>query len=100
MKRRLSKQERREIYVRWGISVDSKKRRSQLAHLLWFNAIDMDHIMESAKIVARLVRFSEPQVPKEVFGLSLTTTQRRRKSFGGSRFLTISCKKHIPEVIH
>ncbi|CAO2830546.1 unnamed protein product [Amaranthus hypochondriacus] len=100
MKRRLTKQERREIYVRWGISVDSKNRRSQLAHLLWFNAIDMDHIMESAKIVARLVRFSEPQHPKEVFGLSLTTTQRWRKSFGGSRFLAISCKKHIPEVIH
>lgn len=98
MKRRLSKQERRDIYVRWGISLDSKKRGSQLANHLWVNALDMDHVMESANIIARLVRFSEPQVPKEVFGLNLTTTQGRRKSFSGSRILAISCKKHFPEV--
>ncbi|CAO2828046.1 unnamed protein product [Amaranthus hypochondriacus] len=98
VKRRLSKQERRDIYVRWGISLDSKKRGSQLANHLWVNALDMDHVMESANIIARLVRFSEPQVPKEVFGLNLTTTQGRRKSFSGSRILAISCKKHFPEV--
>lgn len=81
MKRRYSSQERSNLYVRWGINLDSKKRSSQLVHRIWVDTIDMDRIMDSANIVAKLVRFSEPQVPKEVFGLNMTTTQGRRKSF-------------------
>ncbi|KAL9245657.1 hypothetical protein vseg_019282 [Gypsophila vaccaria] len=82
MKRRLSSQERNDLYAKWGIKLDSKRRRSQLAHQLWVDTTDMDHIEESAYIVAKLVKFSEPQVPKEVFGLNLMTYQGRRRSFG------------------
>ncbi|KAK9678758.1 hypothetical protein RND81_11G231700 [Saponaria officinalis] len=83
MKRRLSSQERIDLYVKWGINLDTKRRRSQLAQCLWVDTTDTNHIEESANIVAKLVKFSEPQVPKEVFGLNLMTNQgRRRSSFG------------------
>ncbi|XP_021741993.1 kinesin-like protein KIN-7E isoform X2 [Chenopodium quinoa] len=99
MKRRFSSQERMDLYVRWGINLDSKRRSSQLAHLLWANTVDMDHILESAKIVAKLVRLNEPQVPKEVFGLNLSTTQVRRKSFS-SKILAVPCKNTFMDGNH
>ncbi|KNA21547.1 hypothetical protein SOVF_042060 isoform A [Spinacia oleracea] len=99
MKRRFSTQERIDLYVKWGISLDSKRRSSQLANRLWVNSVDMDHITESAKIVAKLVRLNKPQVPKEVFGLNLTTTQGRRKSFG-SKLLSVPCKNTFLEATH
>ncbi|KAK9136250.1 hypothetical protein Syun_015580 [Stephania yunnanensis] len=43
---------------------------------------DMDHIIESANLVAKLVGLLEPgQAPKEVFGLSFTPQPSIRKSF-------------------
>ncbi|KAJ8443627.1 hypothetical protein Cgig2_019609 [Carnegiea gigantea] len=81
IKKRLSKQERIDLYSKWRINLASKRRSSQVAHCLWTNKIDMDHITESANVVAKLVQFSEPQVPKEAFGLNLMTDQRRRNSY-------------------
>lgn len=99
MKRRFSSQERLDLYERWGISLDSKRRSSQLAHRLWVNTTDMNHIMESAEIVAKLVRLSVLQVPKEVCGLNLTTTHGRRKSFK-SKILAVPCKNNFLETDH
>ncbi|KAH9625982.1 hypothetical protein KSS87_008661 [Heliosperma pusillum] len=82
MKRRLSSQQRTDLYTKWGINLDTKRRRLKVAHRLWVDTLNLDHIEESANVVAKLVRFSGPQVPKEVFGLNLMTNQGRRRSFG------------------
>ncbi|KAJ1386319.1 P-loop containing nucleoside triphosphate hydrolase [Sesbania bispinosa] len=72
MKKRLSEKERENLFNKWGIALDSKRRRMQLANRLWSNT-DMNHIVESAAIVAKLVRFTEQgNALKEMFGLSFT----------------------------
>lgn len=62
--------QREVLYKKWGIELNSKKRRKQLSHKLWKDTEDMNHIKASAALVAKLV--GEPsQEPKETFGLSL-----------------------------
>ncbi|XP_054777644.1 kinesin-like protein KIN-7E isoform X2 [Prosopis cineraria] len=82
MQRRLSEEEKRSLFKKWGIGLDSKRRRMQLANRLWSNT-DMNHIIESASVIAKLVRFSEQgKAFKEMFGLSFSTLyQTRRRSY-------------------
>ncbi|CAL0304261.1 unnamed protein product [Lupinus luteus] len=81
MQKRLSEEERNGIFKEWGIALNSKRRRMQLANRLWSNT-DMKHVAESAEIVAKLVRFSEQgKVLKEMFGFSFTPQLTRRSSF-------------------
>ncbi|KAK3195363.1 hypothetical protein Dsin_026673 [Dipteronia sinensis] len=85
MRRRFSEEERKKLYERWGIVLDSKRRRLQLANLLWSNAKDKNQVTESATIVAKLIRFVEQgHALKEMFGLSFTpppSTRRRSLSW-------------------
>ncbi|CAN4107457.1 unnamed protein product [Withania somnifera] len=80
--KRLPGAERNEMYQKWGISLNSKRRRHQLVHRLW-NDTDLNHVTESAAIVAKLIGFSD-QGPalKEMFGLSITPPRKSRRSFG------------------
>ncbi|CAN4112456.1 unnamed protein product [Withania somnifera] len=80
--KRLPGAERNEIYQKWGISLNSKRRRHQLVHHLW-NDTDLNHVIESAAIVAKLIGFSD-QGPalKEMFGLSIAPPRKSRRSFG------------------
>ncbi|XP_061340546.1 kinesin-like protein KIN-7E isoform X2 [Gastrolobium bilobum] len=81
MQMRLSEEERKRLFKEWGIVLNSKRRRMQLANRLWINT-DMNHIMQSAAIVAKLVRFSEQgKALKEMFGLSFTPQHTRRRSY-------------------
>lgn len=82
--KRLTENERNKIYVNWGISLNSKRRRLQLVQRLWSNTESMDHISESVAIIAKLIRFSEKgRAMKEMFGLSFTLPQSlKRRSFG------------------
>ncbi|XP_065865326.1 kinesin-like protein KIN-7E [Euphorbia lathyris] len=83
MQKRLSEEERKTIFQRWGIELRSKRRRLQLANRLWSNTEDINHITESAAIVAKLVRFVEQgEALKEMFGLSFTRPSTRRRSLG------------------
>ena len=85
MQRKLSKSERENLYLKWGIRMSSKHRSLQLAHRLWSETEDIDHIKDSANIVAKLVGTVEPnQAFKEMFGLNFAPQHRgrRRKSFG------------------
>nr|KYP41006.1 Kinesin-related protein 11 [Cajanus cajan] len=83
MERKLTKSERENLYIKWGIRLSSKHRRLQLAHLLWSETQDMVHIRESANIVAKLVGSVEPdQAFKEMFGLNFAPRRTIRKSFG------------------
>ena len=81
--KRLTSDERNRIYQKWGIGLNSKKRRLQLVQRLWSNTEDIDHVSESAAIVAKLIKFSQQgQAIKEMFGLSFTPPRLSRRSFG------------------
>ncbi|OMO75535.1 hypothetical protein COLO4_26044 [Corchorus olitorius] len=83
MRKRFSEGERQKLYQKWGIELNSKQRRLQLVNQLWSNNKDMNHVMESAAIVAKLIRFVEQgQALKEMFGLSFTPPRPRRRSYG------------------
>lgn len=84
MRKRLSKDERDNLYLKWGIGLNSKNRRLQLANRLWSDTNDMDHITDSANVVAKVVGSVEPeQAFKEMFGLRFIprdSTMRRRSN--------------------
>uniref|UniRef100_A0A2P2N7N8 Kinesin-like protein n=1 Tax=Rhizophora mucronata TaxID=61149 RepID=A0A2P2N7N8_RHIMU len=83
MLKRFSEEERKKLYQKWGIELKSKRRRQQLTNHLWSNVKDINHIRESAAIVAKLLRFAQQEeAPKEMFGLSFTPPSMRRKSSG------------------
>nr|DAD40430.1 TPA_asm: hypothetical protein HUJ06_014753 [Nelumbo nucifera] len=86
MPKRFSEGEREQLYKKWGIGLDTKQRRLQLARRLWTDTKDMDHVMESATIVAKLIGFQEPgQALKEMFGLSFTPQRTSRRSYSWRR---------------
>ncbi|XP_057806903.1 kinesin-like protein KIN-7J [Salvia miltiorrhiza] len=74
MMKKMSEREREKLFVGWGIGLNTKMRRLQLANLAWSKTGDINHINESAYLVAKLVGFLDPgQTPsKEVFGMNLT----------------------------
>ncbi|CAI9757821.1 unnamed protein product [Fraxinus pennsylvanica] len=82
MSKKLSEQERDSLFIKWGIGINTKLRRLQLAHRLWSNTEDMNHIADSAFLVAKLVGFTDPGVAtKEMFGLNFTPGSTRTYSF-------------------
>ncbi|RXI07453.1 hypothetical protein DVH24_034127 [Malus domestica] len=93
MRRRLSEDEKNNLYLKWGISLHSKHRRLQLANLLWSNTQNLDHIMDSATIVAKLVGSVEPeQAFKEMFGLRFAprdTLTKRKSHFWSESFRSL-----------
>lgn len=75
MEKKLSEAERDNLYIKWGIVINSKRRRLQLAEKLWSKTDDMNHIRESAYLVAKLTGLMEPgKGPKEMFGLNFPGT--------------------------
>ncbi|VAI74734.1 unnamed protein product [Triticum turgidum subsp. durum] len=82
MLKKLTNGDKEGIYTRWGIDLGSKQRRLQLSRLVWTRA-DMEHVRESASLVARLIDLVEPgQALKEMFGLNFTLAPRtERRSF-------------------
>lgn len=85
MQKKLSKYDREDLYMKWSIHLNSKHRRLQLAHHLWTDTNNIDHIRESAAVVAKLVGPVEPeQALKEMFGLNFAPRSTSRKSFSWS----------------
>ncbi|KAI3989119.1 hypothetical protein MKX01_033155 [Papaver californicum] len=82
LQKKFSEEERRGLYEKWGVSLGTNERKLQLAYLLWTETKDMDHIKESASLVAKLVGLIEPdQALKEMFGLSFTPRPIKRRSY-------------------
>jgi centromeric protein E len=54
---KLTAEERELLYSRWEVPPVGKQRRLQFVNKLWTNPYDMQHIQESAQIVAKLVDF-------------------------------------------
>lgn len=81
MRKRLTLQERIVSYNKWGINLDSKQRRLQLAHLVWTET-ETEHARESASLVAKLIGLEEQgQALKEMFGLSFLPQQTNHRHF-------------------
>ncbi|KAG6773879.1 hypothetical protein POTOM_021217 [Populus tomentosa] len=83
MQKRLTREERENLFLKWGVPLSGNNRRLQLVHRLWTKTTDRGHITESAALVAKLVGFIEQeQALKEMFGLlNFTPTYpSRRKS--------------------
>ncbi|KAK6924452.1 Kinesin motor domain [Dillenia turbinata] len=81
MTKKLSEKERKSLYEKWGIDLHSKHRRLQLAHRLWTDTKDLNHIAASANLVAKLIGFAEPaDASKELFGLNFTPMRVSGKS--------------------
>ena len=91
MYKKIPAQEREPLFEKWGIAVNSKQRRQQLARCLWTDAKDMQHIRESADLVAKLVGFvDEGQVPKEMFvGPSVGPKSINRRSYSWKSGMSI-----------
>jgi centromeric protein E len=88
MQKRFSVEERNHMYTKWSVSLDSKKRKLQVARRLWTETKDLEHVRESASLVARLIGLQEPgQVLREMFGLSFAPQQPpTRRSSNGWRY--------------
>uniref|UniRef100_A0A7N0TCH0 Kinesin-like protein n=1 Tax=Kalanchoe fedtschenkoi TaxID=63787 RepID=A0A7N0TCH0_KALFE len=75
MKKKFTKEEMKSLYLKWGIEKHSKCRKLQLMNQLWGDTTNMNHIAESAAIVARLVRMSEhEEALKGMFQLSFKSS--------------------------
>ncbi|KAK3231740.1 hypothetical protein Dsin_003621 [Dipteronia sinensis] len=79
------RKERANLYKKWNISLNTKQRSVQLARRVWTDTKDMNHIDESAALVAKLVGFIQPgQAPKEIFGLSFLPRSSNRRTYSWS----------------
>ncbi|KAL3637460.1 hypothetical protein CASFOL_018628 [Castilleja foliolosa] len=74
MSKRFSEHDREKMFIEWGIRLDAKLRRLQLAQRVWSKTDDINHITDSAFLVAKLVGLIEPgQAPnRDTFGVSFT----------------------------
>ena len=81
MQKKLSKEERENLFLRWGIALNTKHRRLQLAHRLWSENKDMEHVRESASVVGKLMGFVDMDLAsKEMYGLNFSIKPRPKKS--------------------
>ncbi|KAF7010200.1 hypothetical protein CFC21_024650 [Triticum aestivum] len=87
MQKRLSIEERESMYTKWGVSLSSKRRRLQVARRLWTETKNLEHVRESASLVARLIGLLEPgKALREMFGLSFAPQQFSRRSHSSWRY--------------
>ncbi|CAH9141675.1 unnamed protein product [Cuscuta epithymum] len=85
MRKKYGRKEREALFDKWGVNAKTRHRRRQLRELLWKDTKNMEHIQESASLVAKLVGLIEPSdAPKEMFGLSFALRPKKpRKTFLG-----------------
>lgn len=80
MQKSLSAVERENLYFKWGVALDSKQRRVQLARRLWSEPNDLEHVRESASVVANLIGLLEQgHALKEMFGLTFSPQKSNRR---------------------
>ncbi|KAF7143149.1 hypothetical protein RHSIM_Rhsim05G0002200 [Rhododendron simsii] len=82
---KLTPEEREMLYVKWDIPPEGKQRRRlQLVNKLWTDPLNMQHVRESAEIVAKLVGFCESgeHVSKEMFQLNFVSPSDKRPWMG------------------
>ena len=95
---KLTEEEREMLYIKWEIPAVGKQRRLQLVNKLWTDPHNMEHIKESAEIVAKLVGFCESgeHVSKEMFELNFVSHSDRKPWMGWN---LISNLLHLWQII-
>lgn len=85
---KLTAEERELLYSRWEVPPVGKQRRLQFVNKLWTNPYDMQHIQESAEIVAKLVDFCvSNENSKDMFALNFASPHNR-KTWAGWNFIS------------
>ncbi|KAL0426745.1 UNVERIFIED_CONTAM: Kinesin-like protein NACK2 [Sesamum latifolium] len=82
---KLTTEERELLYLKWDIPPEGKQRRRlQLVNKLWTDPLNMEHVKESAEVVAKLVGFCEsPQpVSREMFELNFVPLSDKKTWMG------------------
>uniref|UniRef100_A0A803NUW2 Kinesin-like protein n=1 Tax=Cannabis sativa TaxID=3483 RepID=A0A803NUW2_CANSA len=81
---KLTIEEREMLYSKWEIPPGGKQRRLQLVNKLWTDPYNMQHIKESAEIVAKLVGFCESgeHASKEMFELTFVCPSDKKTWMG------------------
>jgi len=79
--KKFSRKGREELYLKWGIDLKTKHRSIQLAWLIWTDTRDLNHIRESAALVAKLVGFiNTGETSKKTFGFGFLTRSKSKNS--------------------
>ncbi|KAJ0040432.1 hypothetical protein Pint_28416 [Pistacia integerrima] len=80
MKKKFSKEQRQNLFLKWGIGLQTKHRRWQLANLLWSDAKDLNHVAESASVLEKLITFAKPeQAFKGIYSLNFGSHPLKKK---------------------
>ncbi|GFP82130.1 kinesin-like protein nack2 [Phtheirospermum japonicum] len=83
---KLTAEEREMMYMKWDIPPEGKQRRRlQLVNKLWTNPLDMQHVKESAEVVAKLVGFcesSQQPMTREMFELNFAPLSDKKTWMG------------------
>ncbi|GAV70969.1 Kinesin domain-containing protein/DUF3490 domain-containing protein [Cephalotus follicularis] len=81
---KLTAEEREMLYTKWDIPPVGKHRRLQLVNKLWTDPLNMQHVKESAEMVAKLVGFCESGEPvsKEMFELNFVSPADKKTWMG------------------
>ncbi|KAK4274818.1 hypothetical protein QN277_017989 [Acacia crassicarpa] len=85
--KKLSRKERQKLYLNWGIDLKSRHRSIQLAWRLWTNTKDMDHLRESAMLIAKLIGLMESH-------------EAQKKSFAHDFFALFKSRKSLSLGVH
>ncbi|OVA13008.1 Kinesin [Macleaya cordata] len=81
---KLTSQELEMLYIKWEVPPGGKQRRLQLVNKLWTDPHNMEHVKESAEVVAKLVGFCESgeQISKEMFELNFVLPSDKKPWMG------------------
>ncbi|KAL3825487.1 hypothetical protein ACJIZ3_021516 [Penstemon smallii] len=82
---KLSAEEREILYLKWDVPPEGKQRRRlQLVNKLWTDPLNMQHVKESAEVVAKLVGFCESGQPisREMFELNFVPLSDKKSWMG------------------
>ncbi|KAB2049928.1 hypothetical protein ES319_A13G210300v1 [Gossypium barbadense] len=81
---KLTVEERELLYLKWDVPAVGKQRRLQLVNKLWTDPLNMQHVQESAELVAKLVGFCESgeHLSKEMFELNFVNPSDKKSWMG------------------
>ncbi|XP_058079156.1 kinesin-like protein NACK1 isoform X2 [Magnolia sinica] len=90
MNSQLTAEEREMLYRKWEVPQGGRQRRLLLVNKLWTDPHNMQHIQESAEIVAKLIGFRDfdSHIPKEMFELHFNPPMDKRSWFFGWNAIT------------
>lgn len=85
---KLTAEEREVLYAKWEVPPVGKQRRLQLVNKLWSDPYNMQHVQESAEIVAKLIDFSvSDENSREMIELNFSSPFNK-KSWAGWNFIS------------